>query len=792
MNIFRIFLFFTLFFSHLSVLAKEAEPELSVDQISTVLYKIEADIKDERFLLDHLDDYLEKLPTFTSWAEKCVAKTTSKLKDNKGRLEKLGEFVEGEPSDVAFIRKDLSDTKNSLVSTQASCKAILVRSETAIKNISQFRTDNLERKSFDRGINILVVLQQIIPVKDFSESRLAGLLESSSGINVLKSSELIMLLGILIFTTIIGISIRSALSRWESKNLKRWQERNPGKADTSMRFFASLMMTVRRYILPILLSTSLAVFIAIETSDQVPTPLITIFTYDLPLLFVAFAIIFFVFKALPELGLRASTDKETFSSLRLRLNILAIVIFLGHLLFQTILANSLPEAVFFLARATLGLILVLNLIWAVWLTKNLGVHGLSVQARLLISLALVSALIAELTGYRNLSGFVIQGVTGTLVAYAIFQLFSYLLKRFLGELNTGKSAWQKRLRISIGIKEGETIPGILWIKFFTVIILWILFISALLFVWGVPESDIRLATSTITQGFNIGSFKIQPLRIIEAILVLVFLLALNGWFQRRLEKKYLTMAGIERGARESIATITNYIGIALVIIISLAIAGMDFSKLAIIAGALSVGIGFGLQNVVNNFVSGIILLFERPIKTGDWIVAGGVEGTVKKISIRSTQVQSFDGADIIIPNSELISGNLINWELKQKHGRVRVPIGVAYGSDTSLVKELLLKAAADHNDAISNDYSISDPQVMFLSFGDSSLNFELRFFIKDIKKRISVLSDLNFAIDAAFRENGIEIPFPQRDVHIREESTGSPVSNNDGLNGTDTKDPSAD
>lgn len=151
MKIFTILLFFTLLFSHLSVLAKEAEaePELSIDQISTVLYKIEADIKDERF-----------------------------LPANKGRLEKRAEFVEDEPSDVAFFRKSLSDNKDSLVSTQASCKAIIVRSKTAIKNISQFRTDNLERKSFDRGINTLTVLQQIIPVKDFAESGLAGLLES--------------------------------------------------------------------------------------------------------------------------------------------------------------------------------------------------------------------------------------------------------------------------------------------------------------------------------------------------------------------------------------------------------------------------------------------------------------------------------------------------------------------------------------------------------------------------------------------------------------------------------------
>jgi len=787
----RILLFIVLSLQFSLSLAKSPEQELTADEISTVLYTIEADIVDQRFLLGHLDDYLKKLPTYTAWSEDCVTTTTSKLADTDKKLTQLGDAVTGEPSDAAFTRQSLITDKSNLEKTLASCKAILVRSESAIKNISQFRKENLERKSFDRGDSILTVIRKVLSA-DSSKIQLTSILKTSRFVNVLSGSEMIMLLSLLIIAAAIGIYIRSSLSRWDKKTLTRWQKSNLGKEDTGRRFIASLMMTARRYVVPFLITACLAIFMGAETFDQVPTPLITIFTYDLPLLILAFAVVYFTLTALPSLGLREDIDRNTLLSLRNRLITLIVIIYLGHLLFQTILTHSLSESAFFLARAALGLILVLNLTWVIWLTKNIAGRGLSIQARLLISLLLIGALTAELTGYRNLSGFVIRGVIGTLVAYALLQLFSYLLKRFLNEINIGKSTWQKHLRASIGVKSGETIPGFFWIKIITVSILWLLFIAALLFVWNVPESDIRLATSTITHGFSIGSFKIAPIKIIEAILVLVGLLALNGWFQRRFEKKFLTMAGIERGARESIATITNYLGIALVIIISLAIAGMDFSRLAIIAGALSVGIGFGLQNVVNNFVSGLILLFERPIKTGDWIAAGGVEGHVKKISIRSTQIETFDSADIIIPNSELISGNLTNWELKDQVARIRVPIGVAYSSDTGLVRDLLIKVATEHDSVISKNPNTPDPVVMFLSFGDSSLDFELRCFIKDIKKRASVISDINFAIDAIFRENGIEIPFPQRDIHLREKSTDTRLIKDNEQSGSEQKDNPAD
>lgn len=223
---------------------------------------------------------------------------------------------------------------------------------------------------------------------------------------------------------------------------------------------------------------------------------------------------------------------------------------------------------------------------------------------------------------------------------------------------------------------------------------------------------------------------------------------------------------MERGAKEAMVTITGYSMVAIAFLVGLGVSGFDFGSLAIIAGALSVGIGFGLQNVVNNFISGLILLFERPVKTGDWIVVGGTEGYVKRIRIRATQIQTFDSADVIVPNSELIASQVTNWMLHDPHGRARIPVSVAYGSDTQKVKTILESVAKEHPSVVT-DATTSKPRVLFRGFGDSSLDFELRCYIQNIDERLQVVSDLNFAIDAAFRKNNIEMPFPQRDIHIR-------------------------
>ena len=191
-------------------------------------------------------------------------------------------------------------------------------------------------------------------------------------------------------------------------------------------------------------------------------------------------------------------------------------------------------------------------------------------------------------------------------------------------------------------------------------------------------------------------------------------------------------------------------------------AGIDLTGLAVIAGALSVGIGFGMQSVVSNFVSGLILLVERPIKVGDWIVVGQDEGTVRRISVRSTEIQTFSNSTVIVPNSELISGRVTNWMYKDQSGRAELPIGVAYGSDTAKVREVLIGCVKDR-DGVK---AWPQPQVVFMDFGDSALLFQLRFHVRNVDSRLAIMSDVRFAIDAGFREAGITIPFPQRDIHV--------------------------
>jgi potassium efflux system protein len=281
------------------------------------------------------------------------------------------------------------------------------------------------------------------------------------------------------------------------------------------------------------------------------------------------------------------------------------------------------------------------------------------------------------------------------------------------------------------------------------------------------SSFMNMIFSYFVNGFTIGEVTISLGSIFLGIFFFIVSIKIIQWLKGKFENRWLQNTKLSNGAREAALSITWYAAIGLVTIISLAIAGLNIGNLALVAGALSVGIGFGLQNIVSNFISGLIILFERPIKRGDWIVVGSTEGFVKEINIRSTRIQTFDQADILIPNSDLITNQLTNWMLTSSVGRVRIPIGVAYGSDTTKVKSVLLKIAELNDQVILNDENISAPQVIFHQFADSSLEFELRIFIKDILNIVQVKSDLNFEIDRQFRKENIQIPFPQRDIHIK-------------------------
>lgn len=223
---------------------------------------------------------------------------------------------------------------------------------------------------------------------------------------------------------------------------------------------------------------------------------------------------------------------------------------------------------------------------------------------------------------------------------------------------------------------------------------------------------------------------------------------------------------VDSGVKDSFISLVGYFGYGLGIAIALSMAGIRMQNLAIVLGALSVGIGFGLQNIVNNFVSGIIILFERPIKVGDWIVVKGNEGIVKRIHMRATEIETFDKATVILPNSDILSNDFINWTHSNLLGRVEVNVGVSYDADVLLVKEILLRCAANHPLVMQTP----QPVVLFREFGDNSLNFALRCIVKDVNQRLSIHSALMFSVFQEFTTAGVEIPFPQRVVHFAQNS----------------------
>ncbi len=239
---------------------------------------------------------------------------------------------------------------------------------------------------------------------------------------------------------------------------------------------------------------------------------------------------------------------------------------------------------------------------------------------------------------------------------------------------------------------------------------------------------------------------------------------LASWILRSLlECEIFPQRQVDRGVRDSIKRLLHYFLILLGVLFTFSIAGFEMRNLAILGGALGIGIGFGLQNIVNNFVSGLILLFERPVKVGDTVVLGSDWGKVTKIGLRSTTIETFDRAEIIVPNSSLISERVTNWTLTHTQARLVIPVGVAYGSDVPKVLQILQEEASCHPDVLQEPA----PSPVFTAFGDSSLNFELRVWLADVAKRVGTRSDLLQAIDARFRREEIEIPFPQRDLHLR-------------------------
>jgi small-conductance mechanosensitive channel len=259
-----------------------------------------------------------------------------------------------------------------------------------------------------------------------------------------------------------------------------------------------------------------------------------------------------------------------------------------------------------------------------------------------------------------------------------------------------------------------------------------------------------------------GNLTLQSLLILGLLFIAVIIA--EKIVRERVIMRVFDKTDFPEALEYGIARILGYIFLVIGFYMAFQIVGIDLSSLTIIAGGISVGVGFGLQNIINNFVSGIIIFAEQPIAIGDRVEVSGIAGRVEKISLRSTMVVTSDNITMIVPNADFISQTVTNWSYSDPKVRIRIPIGVSYGSDPQKVKKLLLEVAEEDSRTLKDP----GPSVIFRAFGASSLDFELAAWTKEMSTRpTSYISGINFAIDKKFREHDIEIPFPQQDLHIR-------------------------
>ncbi len=748
--------------AHAGVMPEEQIEEADAE-LKAIKQALESTEEPDR---DALRSYLGEIPGARETAAECIERNESRLADIERNLETLGSSGPHEAAGVQQQRAAFQLEKRDVENQLQLCRVIQLQANQLLDRVTSLQQALLTDRLTVREQPAWEVIGENLrePGQLWNTARLFLLRES--GLDTLTWIEFIGLLGL----ALVGVGG----SLYARAPMFAMAERLPDTGTIASGFLRALLACAANILPALATSVAAALYLTVVGVREEGWAFITLLSYGLAGYFVFIFAVRLFLAPCPPAKPYLPAPAPVLRSLTRRLRILGIVVLAVSLFSATLVVESFPEPVRDLLRLLVATVLIINLTRIIWLAGDLLRWYDTRLPRIALTAAMLAALGAEWLGYLELAEYIVTGIAGTIVVFWGSWFIWHMFSEVFDGLDEGRRRWHRAARRSLGVRADQYMPGLTWLRVLLAIVLWSGFVLLTLLMWGLSDTGLAFIVRMLNEGIALGEFEIVPIRLVWGLIALIVGIGATGWFKQRLDQRWLSRSRMERGAREAIVTVTGYVGIALALIIGLAVAGVKFTNLAIIAGALSVGIGFGLQNIFNNFVSGLILLFERPVKTDDWVVVGPTEGYIKRISIRSTQIETFDRADVIVPNSELIQGQVTNWMLRDPFGRVIVPVRAAYGTDPEQVRDLLLQIAQQHPQVINDALLAPTPIVLFRRLGEFAMEFEIRAFIRDIEYFLAVVSDFNFEVERVFRENGIEIPYPRQDIRLHRVSDDEP------------------
>ncbi|MBU0745095.1 MAG: mechanosensitive ion channel [Gammaproteobacteria bacterium] len=696
---------------------------------------------------------LEKIEKLRGDAEICVEKANAQLTILQKLLDNIQSIKGKSPVEKKDEFKYLEDKKDYYTQQTIDCRIFLFQSQevlTGLRGDIQKINTQVKLKRATPAWSLLGIGEVLF--NDFDSQKFYQV----SGISNFTTGSLIGLFALIIISLSLAFFIRHKCSGWLNKRIEK------------QKVSVTLVTVTKHYIIPMLLTGTISGYLAILFFVVNPSPLIEYISYAFFIYSMSLAFLNLLFLG-PRPLLPIIPEFQNYGrSLFIRLTVLLTFFFITSLIFITFINQDLSSQLVEMARSFFLVLLSVNVVWISWLFASLPFLAYehkksSIFIKIILVTLIFIIIITQALGYYRLSSDVIFGAIYILLALAAFYVVSMMVGGIELILNNRESGFSKVIRQHLGVEYSKDITEFLFIKIAIYIYAAYGFTLIVLMSFGASLNYIDKLNIGFMDGIVLGKIKIIPFQIILALFIFGTQLILGRWLKNIIIRKHKLQN--KKDTQDAMASLFSYLNFFLALIVALIVTGIDLTSLTVVVGALSVGIGLGLQDIVNNFISGIILLVEKPIKSGDRILIDGQDGFVKKIRLRSTRIKTMSRKDVIIPNLNFITQKITNYTYSNEQVRVSCKVGVSYDSDVDLVKNTLLELAAACPDAVQDE--VSKPTVFFTKFSESSMDFEVYFTVANVNKVFSAVSDVNTMIYKEFKNRNIEIANPQLDVHFR-------------------------